>query len=171
MDGPDASQLQGISERVTWFRRREHPIEHKALVGDSKGVEFLPGAFRFPERRSLGATDQNKGGARRIGQRIQSPLIDGALLIQAGQRPETGGAGGIGLEVSRPGLGQRQQAERVTGRGRVKDHMVEISGCDGIPEESGKLVEGRDLHRAGTGKLLFHADDGRLRQHAPVRPN
>ncbi len=54
---------------------------------------------------------------------------------------------------------------------RIEQDVVEIGGRARIALEPRKLVEGRNLHGAGAGKLFFHAGDGCIRQYAPVRPH
>ena len=96
--------------------------------------------------------------------RVSKPFdrrrIQCLLLFQPGQWPQAGGSPGRRRNELVPRRRKGQQPQGMAGRRRIEDHMIELRGSRRVAEQFREFVEGRDLHRAGAGELLFHALDG-----------
>ena len=76
---------------------------------------------------SLRSGDQHHPGAVRVGQRGHGRSVDGALLVQPGQRSQTRCIALPRLQELRPGPGQLQQPDRVAGGRGVEHDLIEAA--------------------------------------------
>ena len=90
--------------------RDENAIQEQPLVGHSHLGQFGPRAIGFGERRAFRPAHQDERGRGGIGQRAQAGVVERLLRFEAGQRPETGGAGGVGGDESGPRGRELEQA-------------------------------------------------------------
>ena len=74
---------------------------------------------------SLRAGDQDQSGALRVGERGDRVGVDGALLVEPGQRAQAGGVALAVVEEVGPRPGQLQQPDGVAGGGGVEQDVVE----------------------------------------------
>ncbi len=70
----------------------------------------------FAQGSHFGPADENHARECLVGQSLERPLVDRALLVEAGERTEAGGSRGIRLKEPCPRLGQGEQPQRVSGR-------------------------------------------------------
>ena len=125
-------------------------VDDDVLVREPDGGEFPMGAGDLGQRRGLRAGHQNQAGAVRVGQGLDRGGVDGALLLQSGQRSQTRGVALALVEEVRPGPRQLQQPDGVTGGGGVEQDMVVLPDrSPGVGQQFGELVEGGDLGGAG----------------------
>src|SRR5271165_5902021 len=76
--------------------------------------------------------------------------------------PRAGRTALVDLQELVPGLREAHQSQRVAGGRGVEDNMVISAGRLRVTNQRRELVEGRDLHGAGAGKLLLDALQSRI---------
>ena len=133
-------------------------------MGQPQRPQLDRGASGLGERAGIRSRDKHHGRLLRVGQRRHRGLKARLLHLQARVRPEAGCASIVVGEEPGPGLGQAQQAQRVTGR-RGVEHDVVVAGRVGPAfgpafgidfEQRGEFVERGDLGGAGAGELFAH---------------
>ena len=139
-------------------------VDDELLIAYAQRAQFARGPLRFVERGQLRTAHQHQRRRGSVRQRPDRSLVNRALLFQAGQRAETRRAAGVVVEELIPRLREAHQPQRVAGRGGVEDDMIILFRGLGIADQAREFIKGRDLHRAGAGKLLFHAAQSRFRQ-------
>ena len=70
------------------------------------------------------------------------------LRLEARERTETRRAAHVGFDERGPGRGQLEEAQCVTGRRRVEDHVVERARGVRVAEQLRELIERGDLDGA-----------------------
>ena len=150
---------------------RNRPLSTSSCRRDAERRELAAGALRLDQGRPLRAAHQDERRPLGVHQRAPRGVVERLLRLQPRQRTEARGAADVRLEEPRPRRGQLQQAQRVPGRRRVEDDVIEAGGRAGVAEELGELVEGGDLDGAGARELLLDALHRRVGEHAAVRPD
>ena len=118
-------------ERVVVVRRcGQDTVDDDVLAGQADRGEFTVGAGDLGKGRRLGAGHQHEAGALRVGQRRDRVGVDGALLVQTGQRSQAGCVALAFVEELGPRAGQLQQPDGVPGRGGVEQDVVELRRSD-----------------------------------------
>ena len=166
---PLALRRERAGQRVVHpCRGREDAVDDQPLPGDAQGAQLVTGPLRLLQRRRVRAGDQHQLGRRTIGQpghrrRVPVPLGDQARQRTQARRPRAV------ADEGGPGRRQREQPQRVAGRGGVEHDVVVVGEHGRVGQQSGELVEGRDLHGARARQLLLDPADRRVGQHSSVR--
>jgi hypothetical protein len=95
--------------------------------------------------------------------------VDDLLAIEPGHGAEAAGVALPAREVVAPRARQAQEADGVTGRRGIEQHMIVLRGQVGVREQASELVEARDLGGAGAGKPLRDRAQLIVRDHAAER--
>ena len=144
-------------------------VDHQVLLLQTNASQFFMRPGNLAQRGGLGPGDQDQPGAHGVSQSLDRRLVLGALLLQPGQRAETGSIAFVLVEKARPCARQLQQADGVTGRRGIEDDVIVADNQRRVSQQRGELVEGGNFRGACAGQLLFDPFHDRFRQHAPHR--
>ena len=154
-----------LGDRVAGKRACEEAVDDVLLVGDPEVCELHARACRFPQGRALGPAHEHDCRAGGIAERGHGRVVHRTLRFEPRERTQTARAGRVRLDVLAPSRGQAQQAERMTRRCSVEQHMVELRRRLRIRDQHAERVERRDLH----GALPRPAAPRRPATRRPVR--
>ena len=160
--------FHGLGDRIIRKLRVEYRIHHEILILHAECRQFRTGTCRLGQSGAIRTRHQHERRHVRIRESLHRIAVQRVLLLQPRERPQAGSAGSVRVDEAAPRCRQRQQPQRMTGRRGVEHDVVEIRRRVRVGQEARKLFERRDLHRAGTRQLLFHAGHDRLRQHVAV---
>ena len=141
----------GSPGSVAWNR----PLTCKMLIAEPEVPQLCGRPGRLADGASIRARDQHDDGASRIPKCRKRRAETFLLHFQAGMRAKARRAAVVALQEPGPCLGQAEQPEGVSRRGRIEDNVIIAGHVAG--EQPDERIEGGDLGRAGAGKLLAHS--------------
>ncbi len=130
------------------------PVHNECLVREIESVEFARSSGRLADRAPVGAGDQDDGSPPEIAQRLKRLAKAILLHLQTGMWAEAGCPPVVVLQKAGPCLWQAKKPQRVAGRGRIENDIVEARHI--AIQQSYELVEGGYLGGASAGKLLAY---------------
>jgi len=101
-DGPGFPLAHGCGEVLVAGDGRQDAVDDDMLAGDPDLAELTIGAVDLGQGRGLRPGHQDQPGHGRVLQRAHGPGIHRALLLQPGQRAETGGIALAGFQEVGP---------------------------------------------------------------------
>ena len=157
--------LHGLCDAILGKFGMEDAVDDKLLIRYTQHPQLMRAALCLAQSRELRTTDQDQGRACGIAQRGNGRFIERALFFQSCQWSQARCAAGVVIEKGVPGFCQTHQAQGMAGGCGIEHHVIIRSRRLRITDQSGKFIERRDLHRARSRKLFFHAAQCRIRQY------
>ncbi len=158
---------QGIARRGPL----EETVQDELLPANPERGQLASSPLGFSERGRFRPAHEHQRRLIGVDERPPRRRVDGLLRLQPRKGPQARRATGAAFEKAGPCGRELEEPQRVPGRRRVEDDVVEVPRRALITKEFRELVERGDLDGARARELLFDAPNRRVGEHSAVRPD